>query len=98
MHIDELFTEQELHDALQLHREQLQRLGATLEDSISEMLQKMLDNYDHDEHIRHELLAIDHMDNPCESCACETVCGVSSPPVCNLLTRYNEWKQVKDAK
>lgn len=46
MHINELFTKQELQDALQLHLEQLQRLGATLEDSVCEILRKMIENYD----------------------------------------------------
>lgn len=46
MHINELFTEQELQEALQFHRDRLQRLGATLEDSICEILRKMLETYD----------------------------------------------------
>ncbi len=46
MQISALFSMSDLQDALQLHLEQLQRLGATIEDSICEILRKMIENYD----------------------------------------------------
>lgn len=100
MDINQLFTKQELQDALQLHHEQLERLDATLEDSVCEILQKMLDNYEpkprwSDE----ELLSIEDMPDPCEECSGQFICGSDAlPRICSELDKYEVWKKAKRIK